>query len=218
MTRYNHLGQKIACAKCIRGHRPQTCKESHTEGVRVVNTVGRPRKNSRRAVQASASAPAPFVGAVSSVGALYGGFTRFVYPPPSDPSAGLVPSFGIVPSIGHQPYAGFCVSAIYNFDDLTDGFWDEPVGSKDVVRSNNYTSVDSSPGNRNNAGLDSSAPVPAPISYAAGILSPELPPSHRGQQTTRGGIPSQQSSIDAVYSTLSECIIKGLSKVDSSLP
>ncbi|KAM0543982.1 hypothetical protein ACHAPJ_012007 [Fusarium lateritium] len=235
MTRYNYLGQKIACAKCIRGHRSQTCKESHTEDVRVVHTVGRPSKNSGRAVQASAHAPTPFAAAVPSVGAPSGGFDRLVRPAPTAPSDYLVPSIGVVPSAGHKPSVGLCVSAIHNFDDLMDSFWDESLGCKDVVSSTSSASVNSSPGNENHAGLNCfappvrsgfgsfqcqvpSAPVPAPISCSAGPFSPELAPSHWSRQMTRDVTPSQQRSIDAVYSTLSECIIDGLSKVDSGLP
>ncbi|RGP81248.1 hypothetical protein FLONG3_630 [Fusarium longipes] len=41
--RKDNLGRKIACARCVNGHRSSNCKDWHTEGVRVIDGVGRKR-------------------------------------------------------------------------------------------------------------------------------------------------------------------------------
>ncbi|RBR11271.1 uncharacterized protein FIESC28_09155 [Fusarium coffeatum] len=50
VCRRDGQGRKIACAKCIKGHRTSMCKPSHTEDVQVIDSVGRKQgtKNRRR--------------------------------------------------------------------------------------------------------------------------------------------------------------------------
>ncbi|KAJ4127786.1 hypothetical protein NW768_008059 [Fusarium equiseti] len=48
VCRRDSQGRKIACAKCIKGHRTSMCKPSHTEGVQTIDGVGRKQGSRNR--------------------------------------------------------------------------------------------------------------------------------------------------------------------------